>query len=72
MHRWGAAAFVAASLVGGVLLPAVPATAIHPSGTFPAAPPGTATGSRVITPNAVGLTPQWGTTLGGDGLLSVI
>ncbi|MGW7549111.1 VCBS repeat-containing protein [Streptomyces sp. NPDC054770] len=32
----------------------------------------TATGSRVITPNAVGLTQQWGTTLGGDGLLSVI
>ncbi|MFD8818577.1 VCBS repeat-containing protein, partial [Streptomyces sp. NPDC059627] len=29
MHRWGAAAFVAASLVGGVLLPAVPAGAVH-------------------------------------------
>ncbi|MFJ6706000.1 MULTISPECIES: FG-GAP-like repeat-containing protein [unclassified Streptomyces] len=32
----------------------------------------TATGSRVITPNAVGLTQQWGTLLGGDGLLSVV
>jgi hypothetical protein len=29
MRRWGAAAFVAASLVGGVLLPAVPAAAVH-------------------------------------------
>ncbi|MGW7423383.1 VCBS repeat-containing protein [Streptomyces sp. NPDC054813] len=29
MRRWGAAAFVAASLVGGVLLPAVPAGAVH-------------------------------------------
>ncbi|MGW2516096.1 VCBS repeat-containing protein [Streptomyces sp. NPDC001617] len=29
MRRWGAAALVAASLAGGVLLPAVPATAVH-------------------------------------------
>ncbi|MEU6140280.1 VCBS repeat-containing protein [Streptomyces sp. NPDC047081] len=29
MRRWGAAAFVAASLVGGVLLPSVPAAAGH-------------------------------------------
>lgn len=29
MRRWGVAAFVAASLVGGVLLPAVPAAAVH-------------------------------------------
>lgn len=29
MRRWGAAAFVAASLIGGVLLPTVPATAMH-------------------------------------------
>ncbi|WP_234542346.1 FG-GAP-like repeat-containing protein [Streptomyces shenzhenensis] len=32
----------------------------------------TATGSRVITPHAIGLTQGWGTLLGGDGLLSVI
>src|SRR5689334_2099264 len=29
MRRWSAAAFVAAALVGGVLLPAVPAVAVH-------------------------------------------